>query len=158
MIFVTYGTQPHNFEYLGTVVNAIDSKYQVSVQIGESQNNITRAATSVADYLDNFDQIVEQSDIIITHGGVGSIMAGLKLGKKVIAVSRLAKYGEHVDDHQLEVTTKLASQGHIYHLERDQDINNVLAEVLATEFKPYASNTKNFVENIEKILLGEYND
>lgn len=155
MIFVTYGTQPHDFHFMNDVVNQIDNKYQVSVQLGESKNTITRPNTEVNRYLPNFDQVVAQSDIIITHGGVGSIMSGLLLGKKVIAISRLADYNEHVDNHQLEVTTKLGAEGYIYNMQRDENINQVLATVIDTEFKPYQSNTSNFINNIEAILRGD---
>lgn len=156
MIFVTYGTQPHNFKFLGEIVNQIDEKYQVRVQLGESENNIDRANTQVDRYVSDFDHIVNNSDIIITHGGVGSIMSGLLTGKKVIAISRLAEFDEHVDNHQLEVTTKLAKERYIYHLQRDEDINKVLELVSNSEFEKYKSNTINFVNNIEKILRSDF--
>lgn len=155
MIFVTYGTQPHDFKYLGTLVNTIDPEYQVAVQIGESTNNITRDNTQVVQYLDNFAEYLANCDILITHGGVGSIMGGLKLRKKVIVVPRLAREHEHVDDHQLEVTNKLANEGYVYYMHRDENINQVLTDVNKTNFKPYISNTANFVDQLEQILRGE---
>ena len=50
-----------------------------------------------------FNETIEKSDYIITHGGVGSIIDSLKKNKKVIAVPRLGKYNEHVNDHQVEI-------------------------------------------------------
>ena len=41
--------------------------------------------------------------MVITHGGTGVIIGAVKQGKKVIAVPRLASYGEHVDDHQVQL-------------------------------------------------------
>lgn len=155
MIFITYGTQPHDFEFLGTQVNAINQNYKVVAQIGEATNNITRPDTEVFDYTTDFEHYIDQCQILITHGGVGSIMGGLMKGKKVIAISRLAEFGEHVDDHQLEVTTKLAKDNYIYHMQRSEDINEVIEKVLNLEFEVYESNTINFVHNIEQILLGE---
>lgn len=155
MIFITYGTQPHNFEFLGNVVNQISKQYQVVAQIGESVNNIQRPQTEVFEYSDNFAEYITNCDILITHGGVGSIMGGLKHGKKVIVIPRIAKYGEHVDDHQLEVTNKLANEGFIYYMHREENINQVLSNVMNTDFKPYISNTANFVAHIEQILRGE---
>lgn len=155
MIFVTYGTQPHDFKYLGQVVNEIDSSLEVNVQIGESENNIKRLNTNIFKYTPDFDQYIEDCDILITHGGVGSIMSGLKRQKKVIAISRLAKYGEHVDDHQLEVTSKLAAQNYIYHMDREENINQVIEKVMNSSFETYQSNTVNFVRNIETILRGD---
>lgn len=153
MIFITYGTQPHDFRYLSTLVNQIDSKYQVAVQLGESKNIITRKNTEVYDYTDQFDKYVSECDILITHAGVGSIMTGLKSHKKVIVVPRLEEFAEHVDSHQLEVASKLSKNGHVYKFTRGGDINKAIEEVYENYYIPYESNTRKFVENIETILL-----
>lgn len=155
MIFVTYGTQPHNFKHMGEVVNQINPDIHVVAQIGESTNNIVRPNTQVYDYITDYQQYVVDSEMIITHGGVGSIMGGLQAGKKVIVIPRLADFGEHIDNHQLEITTKLAKGNHIYYMQRNEDINQVIVTVRATDFAPYQSNTQNFVSNIEKILRGD---
>ncbi len=155
MVFVTYGTQPHNFKYMTYLVNHIDPKHQVVVQYGESENQIKRQNTITFDYSEQYLEYFDKADIIITHGGVGSIMNGLKNAKKVIVVPRLAEFDEHVDNHQLEVSTKLAKGGHIYMMDRNQDINDILYIVEKKDFTKYESNTGHFVENIEKLLLGE---
>lgn len=155
MIFITYGTQPHDFRYLSTLVNRIDSKHEVVVQLGESKNIITRENTEVYDYTDDFNKYVNDCDILITHGGVGSIMTGLKDHKKVIVVPRLEEFAEHVDSHQLEVANKLEKNGHVYKFPRGGDINKAIEEVIESYYIPYESNTKKFVENIEAILLEE---
>lgn len=38
-------------------------------------------------------------------------MGALNAGKRVIAVSRLAKFGEHINDHQVGINETLASEG-----------------------------------------------
>lgn len=45
--------------------------------------------------------------MLITHGGAGTMVNAVKRGKRVIVVPRLARYGEHVDDHQLELAKRL---------------------------------------------------
>ena len=52
---------------------------------------------------EDFSNYMQKADLIITHGGVGSIITALNHGKKVIAAPRLSKYGEHVNDHQLQI-------------------------------------------------------
>ncbi len=156
MIFVTYGTQPHDFPYLTALVNLIDVKHEVVVQIGSSVNNITRPNTQVFDFADNYMDYVKQADIIITHSGVGSIITGLLLDKKVICVSRLAQFGEHIDDHQLEVANKLSNQNFVYHLKREEDINNVISLVETKHFNKYKSNNQNFVDSLKKLIEEKY--
>ena len=60
---------------------------------------------------EQFNNLIKEADLVITHGGVGSIMSAVKLGKKVIAVPRLKKYDEHVNDHQLEIVDTFKKQG-----------------------------------------------
>jgi len=49
---------------------------------------------------DLFKQYQQDADLIISHGGTGALIGALKMGKQVIAVPRLVKYDEHIDDHQ----------------------------------------------------------
>ena len=51
---------------------------------------------------EEFLEYVNKSDVVVSHGASGSIMKALNAGKKVIAVTRLAKYGEHIDNHQIQ--------------------------------------------------------
>ena len=51
---------------------------------------------------EEFLEKVKEADIVVSHGASGSIMKALNAGKKVIAVTRLAKYGEHINDHQIQ--------------------------------------------------------
>src|SRR4051794_12163679 len=53
--------------------------------------------------IDTLNNLYNKARIIITHGGTGSMLNGIKLGKTVIAIPRLRKNGEHIDDHQLEI-------------------------------------------------------
>jgi UDP-N-acetylglucosamine--N-acetylmuramyl-(pentapeptide) pyrophosphoryl-undecaprenol N-acetylglucosamine transferase len=44
------------------------------------------------------------ADIVVCHGGTGSIITALREGCRVIAVPRLFELGEHYDNHQAEIT------------------------------------------------------
>ena len=56
-------------------------------------------------------ELIEKADLIITHGGVGSIVTALKMHKKVIAVPRLSGFYEHVNDHQIQIVDTFDKQG-----------------------------------------------
>lgn len=72
--------------------------------------------------------------LIITHAGTGSIMNAMRLKKKTIAIARLAKHNEHVDDHQIEILEEFAHSGYILPWRELDDISTVL--VKAEQFKP----------------------
>lgn len=54
---------------------------------------------------------VRASDLVVTHAGVGSVLACLKSGKVPVVIPRLASRGEHTDDHQLELARRLGETG-----------------------------------------------
>lgn len=57
-----------------------------------------------------YEKILKNANLIITHAGSGSILTALKLGKPVIAVPRRKVFGEHVNDHQLQIAEEMSKQ------------------------------------------------
>ena len=117
MILVLLGTQNNSFNRLlekldELIINKIIED-EVIVQAGYTKyksNNM-----KIFDFIpsDDLKVLQEKADIIITHGGVGSIISSLKIGKKVIAVPRKHKYGEHVNDHQKEIVEMFEKKNYI---------------------------------------------
>ena len=61
---------------------------------------------------------------MITHGGVGSILTGLRHNKKIIVAPRLAKHKEHVNDHQLQIINRFYEEGYILPLKDFDKLDN----------------------------------
>ena len=78
----------------------------------------------------------------------------VKKGKKVIAVPRLAKYGEHVDDHQIQLIEQFKEQNLICGLGDTTELEAGLKYVKEHEFSVYQSNTMTIIESIEKFIEG----
>ena len=138
MIFVTLGTQDKPFDRLLKTIEkeiiAGNIKTKVIVQAGTTKYD--SEYMEVKDFFDTkeFDNYVEKCELLITHGGVGSIFTGLKKGKTVIAAARLAKYGEHDNDHQLQVIEKFEADGYILVLRDFNKLDKVLEK--AKKFVP----------------------
>ena len=117
MILVLLGTQKNSFHrLLEEVQKCIDKKLiqeEVIVQAGGTK--FESKDMKIFDLVSNeeLDKLKEDADLIITHGGVGSIVGCLKMGKKMIAAPRYSKYGEHINDHQLQIIQTFDSQGFI---------------------------------------------
>lgn len=92
------------------------------------------------------------ADIVITHGGTGTIIGAVKLGKKVIAVPRLAKYGEHVDDHQLQIVKRFEDAGIILACYDLADLGNLYRKLDSIELKPYISNQQKIITSVDEYL------
>ena len=103
---------------------------------------------------EKFADLISKCDLLITHGGVGSIITGLQHNKKVIVAPRLAKYDEHMNDHQLQITTNFANAGYVLPLYEDDDLGVVLEK--AKKFKPkkFRSNTSKMVRIIDEFING----
>ena len=93
--------------------------------------------------MDKFNKCINDCDILITHGGVGTILDGLKKGKKIIAFPRLSKYQEHVNDHQVEIIDEFYNSGFILTGEV-KEVSSLIKECSSFNPKSYKSNNYKF--------------
>ena len=156
MIFVTLGTQDKPFERLLASIEEQIEKGNIIEEV-VVQAGYTKYATEkmqVFDLVDReeFVRLVNECNILITHGGVGSILTGLKNNKKVIACPRLYKYGEHMNDHQMQIVSVFAKEGYLLEYQENDDLGEVLKRVADFSPKKFASNTEKFVNMIEQFI------
>ena len=114
MIFVTVGTHEQQFNRLIQKMDElIDSdiiKEEVFIQRGiKSVIPVNCPSIEMLGYQQMIEK-VKNARIVITHGGPGSIMMPLSFKKLPIVVPRQAKFGEHVDNHQINFTKRLELQ------------------------------------------------
>ena len=111
MIFVTVGSQKFQFNrLLQKIDELIDQKViteEVFAQIGVSDYKPRNYEYTDFTTQEEFLKKIEECDLVITHAGTGVIVNSVKRGKKVIGTPRLEKYGEHVDDHQIQLIKEL---------------------------------------------------
>ena len=154
MILVTLGTNDKPFyRLLESIQKQIDKgniKDKVLVQAGCS-SDFKSKDMEIFDLIpmDEFDKLISECDVLITHGGVGSITTGLKYNKKVIAAARLEEYGEHENDHQLQIVENFVKSGYILALENFDELGNILKNIKKFKPKKYKSNTLAFNNLIE---------
>jgi UDP-N-acetylglucosamine transferase subunit ALG13 len=157
MILVTLGTQDKPFDrLLKKIDNEIKKgniKDEVVVQAGCTKYKSKNMKIFDLIPMDEFDNLMDKCDILITHGGVGSIIGALKKHKKVIAAARLAKYGEHINDHQKQIIENFDKKGYIIPL-NDEITNLEDALIKCKKFKPneYESNNANMIKLIEDLI------
>lgn len=156
MIFITLGSQKFQFNRLLKAVDKLIEerivKDEVFAQIGYSDYEPLNYGFKKFLDRDEFAEITAKSDIVITHGGTGAIIGAVKKGKKVIAVPRLAKYGEHVDNHQLQLVGQFKELELICECDDCEKLGEALEYVMETEFKGYKSNTQTIIDNIEDFI------
>ena len=114
-VFACAGSRPYQFNRLfeeldhAVAVHAFES--EVFAQIGASTYEPKGFPWERFMGPELFRAKMTEADIIVSHGASGSIMGALNVGKKVVAVARLARYGEHINDHQVGINETLGNEG-----------------------------------------------
>lgn len=155
MIFVCTGTQVYQFNRLlkkldDLVLDEVITE-DLFAQIG--------ASTYIPKYYnykkflsnDKFIEFTDKADIIISHGGTGALIGALKKGKNVIAVPRLKKFSEHIDNHQLQIVNVLEKEGYLRAVYDIDDLGKIVMEAKRDPIKKTYSR-----ESYIKQILSDY--
>lgn len=156
MVLVLLGTQNNNFtRLLEEVEKNIDNgniKEEVIVQAGYTkyQSNKMKIYNLISSK--EMEKLVNQANLIISHGGVGSILQCVKKGKVVIGVPRQKKYKEHVNDHQKQLIKSFAEQGYIIGIKDVTELEEALKKVEKFIPNQFKSNTENIINILENYI------
>ena len=156
MIFCIVGSQKFQFDRLIRTLDAIAEKGvlkdEVIAQIGSCNYEPKHLKWQRFLNKDEFDRHISECDLLITHAGEGSVMTGLLMGKKVIAVPRYKRYGEHVSDHQLQIARAMEKQKCLINVENTDDLEHVLKNLDSYELLPYKSAQAQIIKLISDFI------
>ena len=161
MILVVLGTQNNSFHRLLEEIERIIEKgiinEKVVVQAGFTKYESDKM--EIFDMLpqEQFNNLIKEADLVITHGGVGSIMSAVKLGKKVIAVPRLKKYDEHVNDHQLEIVDTFKKQGIIIGVNGVEELEQAIIDAKNIDTKAIQNGENKIIKIIDDFIQNDMN-
>jgi len=133
VIFVTVGTNEARFDRLLEALEGLPADAELFVQHGPSP--IRPAGATCTDYV-SFEEMAErmsQAETVVTHAGVGSVLTALLNGTRPIVVPRLVRYGEAVDDHQLEFARRASEAGFVTLVE---DTDTLVAAIARQQESP----------------------
>ncbi|ENZ7231807.1 PssE/Cps14G family polysaccharide biosynthesis glycosyltransferase [Enterococcus faecium] len=156
MIFVTLGSQKFQFnrllQYLDELIEENKIEDRIIAQVGFSDYIPCNFDYKPFFSRDEFLQYMKRADIILTHAGTGSIITALKERKKVIAIPRLKKYKEHVDDHQIEITQIFTMNGYLLSANSKYELLEMLDCLNNRSLKKFDSNNSFFCEKIKNYV------
>lgn len=159
MIFVTVGSQKFQFNRLLKQVDELIEKRniidEVFAQIGVSDYKPKNYKYKDFMTQDEFNDYISKADIVITHAGTGVIINSIKKEKKVIGIPRLAKFGEHVDDHQIQLIKEFTEMNLISAVYDVEDLNNEIRKIKDKKFNKYKSNTDMIIYDIVEFIKGK---
>lgn len=156
MIFVTLGSQKFPFNRLLRAMDRLVERGEITepvfAQTGWSDYKPVHYESVPFLDREDMDAWVAKADVVVTHGGTGAIVGALKAGKKVIAVPRLSRYGEHVDDHQMQITGQFLGLGMLLECVDCDTLGEMIAQAKNQTFRPYESHTQAILDSLDEFL------
>lgn len=117
MILIILGTQANDFSRCVKSFEEVIKKQGIKEKVIAQLGNTTYHSSLMEsfDFIgeEEFQNYIREASVIITHAGSGALISAIKKSKKIIAVARLSKYGEMIDDHQTELCRKLSEEGYL---------------------------------------------
>jgi UDP-N-acetylglucosamine transferase subunit ALG13 len=134
LIFVTVGNATQRFHRLLKAVDELSGKgffesQSVFVQTGHNTDILLQYCDHQPFLaLDEFEGRVQNAEIIICHGGCGTLLYAARSGKTPVVMPRRKHYGEHINDHQMQLVNELASQGRVVPAYEPEDLAGAILE------------------------------
>jgi beta-1,4-N-acetylglucosaminyltransferase len=146
--FVTVGNGTQSFQRLFNALAKITAQLPQPIVIQAGHNTVDLPDCIVFDFVgqEQFEQLIDDHELIISHAGVGSILSALEHGRKPVVIPRRSGvYAEIINDHQIALVTELADLG-------------LVSPILATDRLPEAIleavQAKSYL-NVSSSLLGD---
>lgn len=160
IIWVITDTHEQNFNRLVKKIDELKRdgviEDEVFIQTGFSDYEPTHCKYSKLIPYSDMIKYVERARIVITHGAPASFIMPLQINKTPIVVPRQHKFNEHVNDHQVDFTLKVAKRmENIIPVIDIEEIENIIKnydEIVSLMKSGIESNNKKFNEELEKIV------
>ncbi|MBR4764190.1 MAG: multidrug MFS transporter [Lachnospiraceae bacterium] len=160
MIFVTVGTHEQPFNRLIRYIDKMKEKglirEEVIIQTGYSTYEPRYCRFSKLFPYSEMCRFVKEARIVITHGGPSSFIMPLQEGKIPIVVPRQKRYGEHVNNHQLEFCRAIEERsGNIIVVEEVRELKRAILrydKIVAEMPSSIKSHNDIFNEEFEKVI------
>ncbi len=116
-IFVTVGTHPQPLDRLLEKLDELAGKGRLGkeselfAQTGCCTHRPVNFGWKPLLSAEELGKRFKWADLVISHGGAGSVINALKAGKRLLIVPRLEKFGEHTDSHQIELAKAMEREG-----------------------------------------------
>jgi beta-1,4-N-acetylglucosaminyltransferase len=140
MIFVTVGTTA--FEGLIEAADRLPKDLGVVIQKADGQYEPKNHP--FFDYTDKFDEYVRKADLVVTHGGAGTLFDLMDKGKKIIGVAN----EERSDHHQSDLLQELSDSGYILWCRDLTDLARTVTEGLGFTPQNYVKPESNIAKDI----------
>lgn len=156
-LFVPLGTQKFPFGRLITALNELVDKGVYAPEEIVMQSTMYPVEPKFKHVglipADEFNNYMQEAEVVITHSGVNSIISCMQLGKPLVVVPRLHEYGEHVDNHQVEIAELMATKYDVLTLMDMKDLEATINAARTHEYKLWQSHRDELVEKVKGMIV-----
>lgn len=149
MILVTTGSSGPFEDLIRVVDNAVFKKEineQVICQIGNG--DYVPKNCEHFKFKESIDSLIDEADLVITHGGTGTVTDLIRRKKRFIAVANT----QLADNHQVEFLSKIAS---ICNIVWTDNLNEIVSLIKSTEkLEPPVLQTPSLIDDLRTYLKG----
>lgn len=153
MVFVTVGSTANDFSRLLIAIDNLVVRGKLSEVVAQIGNTTYRPQHYEHFDYAPFDQIrcyVKDAEFVISHAGTATLDTCLELQKRTIVVPRLRRYGEHPDDHQMQLAKALENKGRVLVAMTDEELERCISGIAGWQPTFAAKSTTSMIDAIDR--------
>ena len=105
---------------------------------------------------EDFQHKIKESEFIIAHAGMGSIIAALTYSKPIVIMPRLVSFKETRNDHQVATVERLGIRSGIHAASDEDRVSVVLDELTNNKIHNTADTISPFAEDRLLKVIGDF--
>jgi UDP-N-acetylglucosamine transferase subunit ALG13 len=157
LILLSLGTHQQSFDRALDLVEPLALQgMPITVQHGSTPPRPAIPNFTWLEYMP-FEDMVEamaKAQSVICHAGVGTIMTAMQAGHTPVVIPRQARYGEHVDDHQVDIATRFASRELVRCVTTELDLKPLLTPRSEDSKQRIGQGSKQFRAAVSEAVAG----
>ena len=96
---------------------------------------------------------MKEAEVVVTHSGVNSIISCMEKGKPLVVCPRLHEYGEHVDNHQMEIATLMRDKYDVLICTDMKDLPELIEKAKTHKYKSWVSHREELLTVINGLII-----
>lgn len=156
-LFVPLGTQKFPFGRIITALNELVEQRQYQPNEIVMQSALYPVKPNFAHYkflpLEDFNQYIKEAEVIVAHSGVNSIISCMELEKPLVICPRLYEYGEHVDNHQMEIAQLMHEKYNVLVCTDMKKLPALIEEAKKHQYRPWISHRQELLDAISRLII-----
>lgn len=151
--FVSVGNAIQPF---GRLITAVAERKQqlptpLVIQHGHTPLPLSTEYTAVSFMnMDDFSNQMISADLLILHAGAGSLIHAVRAGKVPVVMPRRAVYGEHIDDHQLDLSRALEREQRIVVVSEPEGLIDAITQAISLQ-RQHRVRSKQMPEMVKQV-------